>query len=310
LTCNHESRPVPFARLVEAILLIYSTERYARKTYLRVRQVLGELAAIGGVETTADLTGETFARWAATRAGGNPNTLNGLLGTASAVCNFAVEEGWLGRAPNWKRLRQRPRAMTRNLPRTFDEIARLLAKLADDRRYGCWEDRRLCALTWTIALTACRLSEAVYAQVGDLDLGESPRLTIDPARRRLKTEASARSVPLPSALAAELAEWLPHAGGPWLFPGERRKGPWSGGTPAGKSLAQLQRSARSVGIERITWHSLRHAFGTYALERWGQPVWVVQRVMGHTDRRTTERYLHLDDSPVVARSMRAVAYGG
>lgn len=299
--------PIPLTRFREIVLGIYSSGRHAKGTRDHVRQVLDELRTLG-VESTADLTTAAMARYVASKGpGANHNTVNGLLGAAAAVCSYAVEEGWLERAPAWRRVRLRPTRATRNRPRGHAEIGRLLEDLKARRGDG-WEARRICALTWTVALTGLRRDEALYLQLVDVDLGDAPRIVVDP-RRRLKTEASARTVPIPAALAEVLAGWVPEAGPVWLFPGVRRRGPWAGGSGTSRSIAHLQRAAARVDVDRITWHSLRHAFGTHALERWGLPVWVVQRVLGHTDPRTTERYLHLDDSPRIAELVRTLEYG-
>lgn len=299
---------IPFSQFSSRVLQIYSSGRHARKTYLRVRQVLRELAQ-AGVESTADLTTWSLARWIASKGpDANPNTVNGLIGTASALCTLAIEDGYLDRRPNFKRLRLR-RAPTRvNLPREYPEVARLLGGLLGQR--GTWEGHRLCALTWSIALTGARLGEIVNALPEDLDLaGASPSLAIVPRLgNRLKTAASARRVPLPAILVDVLAPWVALVDSPWLFPGVKRRGPWTGGSYGGRSLDQLQRAAQAEGIPHITWHSLRHAYGTFALERWDVPIWIVQRVLGHQDLRTTQRYLHLDDSPVIALATRNIAY--
>lgn len=47
--------------------------------------------------------------------------------------------------------------------------------------------------------------------------------------------------------------------------------------------------------KRINSHALRHTFGTSAI-RTGNSTLHVQRLMGHTNPATTERYVHLDDS--------------
>ena len=304
---THAAVPLPFPVFAGRIIALYRSGRHAKKTALRMEQVLRELAELG-VTSTADLTTETMARYVRSKGPqANPNTVNGLLGAIAAACSFAVEENWLERGPSFRRVRPRALPATLNTPPPLDAVARLLGRLEGSR--GRWVDHRLCALAWTVALTGCRLNEAVHAQVVDLQLaGPCPKLRIDPRRRRLKTLASARSVPVPAALAEVLERWLPETECPWLFPGVRRRGPWDGGAGDDKSLEQLKRAALGVGIERITWHSLRHAFGTAALEQWDVPLWVLQRVMGHTDIRTTQRYLHLDGSPKIAAACRGIRY--
>jgi integrase len=303
---NPSHSPATFAAFQNHVLAIYSSGRHARKTYLRVRQVLRELAGLG-LTTPAELTTAALARWMASKGPeANQNTLNGLLGSASAVCSVAIEEGWLTRRPNFRRLRLRGSPTRVNLPRGYEELTRLLGELL--ARRGAWQGHRLCALAWTIALTGARLGEVVSALPADLDL-VGRTLTIEPRPgRRLKTESSARRVPLPAVLVEVLRPWVDLIDSPWLFPGVKRRGPWTGGSYGARALDQLQAAARSVGIPHITWHSLRHAYGTYSLERWDVPIWIVQRVMGHRDIRTTQRYLHLDDSPVIQLATRDIGY--
>jgi integrase len=304
--------PIAFEDFTSEVLTLYSTGRYAHGTKVRAAQLLRELGALG-VASTADLTTASLARYVASKgAGANPNTVNGYLGFIRTLCNYAVEEGYLGKAPSFRRLWLRGRPMRRNRPRSYEEISRLLAHLIDRTRGdGCrWEDRRLCAASWFFALTAARLMEGLCGHVEDLDM-EAGTFHVNYERQkalRLKTRGSDRDIPLPDVLREVLRGWLPHAGPTWLFPGVRREGPWTGGTKPYRAIDHLKRAAKEVGIEQITWHSLRHAYGTAALERWDVPIWVVQRVMGHTDPRTTERYLHLDDSPKIAASVRGIGY--
>jgi integrase len=117
-------------------------------------------------------------------------------------------------------------------------------------------------------------------------------------RRRLKTAAAAAPVPLCDELAAALAAWLPEAGTPWVFPGVRGKGPWTGGMPGGKPLDRLKAAGREAGLEGVTFQSLRHSCATL-LEARGVPEVVIQRVLRHTTPRTTARYRHADVAALV-----------
>jgi len=51
--------------------------------------------------------------------------------------------------------------------------------------------------------------------------------------------------------------------------------------------------------KRITSHCLRHSFATHSLEN-GVPIHVLQKLMGHTDIRTTETYLHVTKDGVTS----------
>src|SRR5262249_15963347 len=71
----------------------------------------------------------------------------------------------------------------------------------------------------------------------------------------------------------------------WLFPGE-------GSGPKGRGLLSSQIAdftERHVGI-RLTAHRLRPAAGYIHLRRTNNDVLTVQRLLGHTDLKTTEKY--------------------
>jgi integron integrase len=63
---------------------------------------------------------------------------------------------------------------------------------------------------------------------------------------------------------------------------------------------QISEAAQRCGFDkRVTSHCLRHSFATHSIEN-GVPIHVVQKIMGHTDIRTTERYLHMAKDGVTA----------
>lgn len=68
----------------------------------------------------------------------------------------------------------------------------------------------------------------------------------------------------------------------------------------GHIARQIKTAAQRAGIrKRITSHCLRHSFATHSLEN-GVPIHVVQKLMGHTDIRTTEGYLHASTAGATA----------
>ena len=299
--------PIPFPEFRDRVLSLYSTGRHARPTLTRMTQVLRELESLGPA-TTADLTTELMARYVTARGPlANPNTTNGYLSALAAACSYAVEEGWLDHRPAWRRVRPRPARPIRNRPRRYEEVARLLDHLVEHRAES-WEAHRLCALVWLVALTGARRNEALWLSVSDVDMvGRTVRIAPG-LHHRLKTVQSERTIPLPDVLVCVLVDWVPLTGSVWLFPGLRRRGPWTGGSAVSRPLGAIQRAAAEAGVPRLTVHSLRHSFGSAAVGRWSLPVWLVQRVMGHSDSRTTELYLHLEDSPAIAAGMKPVRY--
>lgn len=61
----------------------------------------------------------------------------------------------------------------------------------------------------------------------------------------------------------------------------------------GHVARQIKEAASRCGFsKRVTSHCLRHSFATHSIEN-GVPIHFVQRLMGHSDIKTTEGYLHV-----------------
>ena len=72
---------------------------------------------------------------------------------------------------------------------------------------------------------------------------------------------------------------------------------------AGRIAAPGRQPIRSgaAGLEDLRIHDLRHSFASIAVSG-GDSLYLVGKVLGHRQSRTTERYAHLKDDP-----LRAVA---
>lgn len=298
----HEAAPIGLREFRAYVLDYYATK--TRKTYLRARQVLDLLERVG-VKSTADLTTQTAARFVALLGPtANANTTRGLLAYVSSFANLAVEERWLERPPNLRRVRPQSTPPARRRDIGAGLVGKLLDHLAADTS---WPGRRLYALAGLVALTGLRFNEAARLQLADVDLpGSSVRVKAH--GKRLKTGAAANTVPLPAAAVELLETWLPDAGPVWAFPGVKRRGPWVGGAPGARPLDVLQAAARDAGVGWISWHALRHTFASTAVRQYGVQVWAVQRILRHTDSRTTERYLWLDDLPPLRAAVAGIRY--
>lgn len=158
---------------------------------------------------------------------------------------------------------------------TRQEVARILGSVQNPKH------RALLSVTYGCGL---RVSEAVALQVKNVD-GERQLLRIHQGKG-----AKDRMVPLAGVLLEVLREYW-RLGRPmsWLFPSEVLTGKHLTITTAQK----VYRHAKSAsGVQKCGGiHALRHAYATHQLEH-GVPLNDLQRFLGHSDLRTTERYLH------------------
>ena len=141
------------------------------------------------------------------------------------------------------------------------------------------------AFLMTTYSAGLRLSEACHLKVGDLD---SSRMTI---RVEQGKGAKDRYTLLSPGLLKELRRyWIAHRPHLWLFPSPRN--PKLPMLP--KSADRIYRRAKvRAGITKVGGiHALRHAFATHLLEA-GADVHTIQRLLGHSDLSTTQRYFHL-----------------
>jgi len=82
--------------------------------------------------------------------------------------------------------------------------------------------------------------------------------------------------------------------GPWLFPGRSRDRHIS----SRAVQRQVQLAVARAGLERkVTFHTLRHAFATHALER-GTDVRIIQALLGHATLKTTLGYLRVQTNAI------------
>ncbi|MGE3818485.1 MAG: tyrosine-type recombinase/integrase [Isosphaeraceae bacterium] len=296
--------PLGYADFRQNVLAYYRFR--APTTYLKARQVLDALERLG-VHTTADLTTETALAFVADRGPeANPRTTAGLLGYLRAICSLAIDEGWLDRPPSWRRCRPRPGPPPPRKSLDGVQVGRLLAHLARDR--ADWAGHRLETMVAVAVHTGLRYQELARLTVEDLDLVVGVA-TVRARGRRLKTAASAGTVPLSTAAVEALRAWTPRiAPGPWVFPGAKGRGPWSGGSVGYRPVDRLAAACRAAGVPVVTWHGLRHTFAWVATREWGLPVWAVQRILRHTSPRTTEGYLRGDDTPALVALTRGLGF--
>jgi site-specific recombinase XerD len=158
---------------------------------------------------------------------------------------------------------------------TRQEVARLLTVVLNPKHQA------LLSVTYGCGL---RVSEAVALKVKDID-GERHLLRIEQGKG-----AKDRMVPLaPGVLQALRRYWRIRHPMLWLFPSDLLPDRHLHITTPQKVYHTAKTTS---GIEKCGGiHALRHAYATHQLER-GLPIHELQRLLGHSDLRSTQRYLH------------------
>lgn len=102
-----------------------------------------------------------------------------------------------------------------------------------------------------------------------------------------------RFVKIPDSVQRELENYMNISEGIYLF-GSNRGGKL---TPA-TIQAILKNSAKKAGIKkRVYPHLLRHSFATHLLEQ-GADLRVIQKLLGHSDIKTTQIYTHISQASI------------
>lgn len=212
------------------------------------------------------------------RSGLSPKTVNNHLNILSACLRRAVE---------WNALARMPRVMR------FKVVSRRSDFLTDDERVRLLDATRMDAQGQRMVALALdsglRIGEILALRTQDIDLNRS-RVTVSRAwvQGQMVTPKSGRERQVPlTRLLADILACTTEADG-LLFPGE-------GGGPLSYWGARhvLERACDRAGIRRVSWHVLRHTFGTRLCSTGAVPSRTVQAYMGHASLATTERYVHV-----------------
>jgi site-specific recombinase XerD len=136
-----------------------------------------------------------------------------------------------------------------------------------------------------------RVSELVKLKVSDID-SERKMIRVNQGKG-----AKDRYTLLPERLLTELRNWWrTHRHPVWIFPREDGMGPMS----RDSAIKMFYREKARAGITKHCGiHGLRHAFATHLLEA-GTDLLVIQRLLGHSNIRSTTRYFHLAQTKLAA----------
>jgi integrase len=169
-----------------------------------------------------------------------------------------------------------------------------LARLAD--ALAAMEAERRLSPTATAAirlllLSGCRKSEILSLRWEWVDVERG-------LLRLPDSKTGAKVVPLAAAAVKLLAELPRH--GDYVLPAAKGAGHYTG---LQKDWERVRARAR-LGSARI--HDLRHSFASFAVAD-GNSLYLIGKVLGHKQARTTEIYAHLADDPIRAVADRTAA---
>jgi integrase len=174
------------------------------------------------------------------------------------------------------------------------ELARLGEAFSKAERQGF--NRHSLAILRLLVLTGARRNEIASLKWDHVDFERR-------ALRLPDSKTDAKIVPL-GAPALSVLNALPrHKGTPWVFPAARGKGHHVG-------MPRIWRKLRGMArLNDVRMHDLRHGFASIAVAD-GSSLYLIGRVLGHTQAETTQRYAHLQLDPVRAvadRTSRKIA---
>jgi integrase len=166
-----------------------------------------------------------------------------------------------------------------------EELARLLKVLKTDK------NRNVCRIALWLLATGCRYHEALNAEWSQLSIENRVWKIPSPLTKTNTT----RVIPLNDVAMEVIAELDTQDKYPFLFINSRTHKPYAN---IHKAWERLRADA---GVESCRLHDLRHIFG-HTLASSGESLWIISKLLGHTQSRTSERYSSVSSPTLVAAS--------
>jgi integrase len=235
-----------------------------------IRPALGRLAV-------ADVTRADVARLHH-QMRKTPGAANHVLACLSKMMNLA--EKWGLRPDGSNPCRHVERYPGRKMERFLSPQE--LGKLGDTlRELEGSEPAPALAAVRLLILTGCRRSEILDLQWRDVDLERR-------ALRLRDSKTGPKTIPL-NAPAAMVLEGLERTCA-WVIPNAEGTGPISLSKP-------WERIRTTAGLPGLRVHDLRHSFASVGAGS-GISLYMIGKLLGHTQAVTTQRYAHLADDPL------------
>lgn len=213
---------------------------------------------------------------------GGPGTAARATAVLGAILGFAVKRGLI--AENPARGVQLNKQQHRERFLSDAEFAQLGDALAEAEHNGL--NASAIAILRLLILTGARRNEICGLKWEWVDFERA-------ALRLPDSKTGARTIPLGAPALEVLASIKRDPKVEWVFPASRGDGHFDG-------LPRIWRKiATAAKLEDVRIHDLRHSFASTSVAS-GSSLYILGKVLGHTQARTTEKYAHLGDDPVQA----------
>ena len=138
-----------------------------------------------------------------------------------------------------------------------------------------------------LIFTGARKNEVLYSRWEDLNYEQ--RIWRIP----MSKSGKARTVPISDAVMRLLSTVPKINDCPWIFPNPETQRPY-------KNFFNAWHTARKkVGLSDVRVHDLRHSFASFLVNS-GRSLYEVQKILGHSQISTTQRYAHLSNASLIS----------
>lgn len=226
--------------------------------------------------------GET-AKKTKRKSSGGKTAATRTIGLLQGMLTFAVERGIIERNVALGIKRYPDKKRERFL--SGDELSRLGDSLIELRGQGV--NPMGLDIIELLLLTGARRNEITSLTWDMIDLGNAMIYLSD-------SKTGRRAFPINSAAVELLDRQLRHS--EWVFPAVRGNSHYQG-------LGKVWRAVRErASLNDLRLHDLRHTFASFGASS-GMSLYIVGKLLGHSQPATTARYGHLSDDPVRLASL-------
>ncbi len=203
-----------------------------------------------------------------------PGTVNRNMALAKHIFNLAERWEVIDKAPTRNVSRLEDNACKERFL-TADEMTRLLDVLASCNRPAIPE------IIEFLLLTGARRNEVLNLAWKELDLDNG--IWVLPAERNKAKKP--KTIPLSEEALGMLMKRIGN-GSDWVFPNPET------GKPIRHLYWTWDKIRKAAGLPEVRIHDLRHSYASFLVNS-GRSLYEVQKLLGHSQLSTTQRYAHL-----------------